>query len=73
MKNQKLVWAEKFRELNRSVLILPLDNWVKLLLDAKAEIRVVGSHDWVHTKDKTRRKAPRPSFLFILRAKDEKN
>jgi len=51
---------------NRSVLILPLDNWVKLLLDAGAEIRVVGSHDWVHTKDGSRRKAPRPSFLFIL-------
>ena len=52
---------------NTSVLILPLDNWVKLLLDAKAEIRVIGSHDWIHTKDGSRRKAPRPSFLFILR------
>lgn len=52
-----------------SVLILPLDNWVKLLLDAKAEIRVVGSHEWIHTKDGSRRKAPRPSFLFILKGK----
>ncbi len=54
---------------NSSVLILPLDNWVKLLLDAGAEVRVVGSHEWVHTKDRTRRKAPRPSFLFILKGK----
>jgi|TARA_Y100000034_G_scaffold50592_1_gene62309 site-specific DNA-methyltransferase (adenine-specific) len=52
-----------------SVLILPLDNWVKLLFDAGAEVRVVGSHDWIHTKDKTRRKAPRPSFLFVLKPK----
>ena len=63
-------WVHKaIEEQNKgktSVLILPLDNWVKLLLNAKAEIRVVGSHDWIHTKDKTRRKAPRPSFLFIL-------
>ena len=44
-------------------------NWVKLLFDAGAEVRVVGSHDWIHTKDKTRRKAPRPSFLFILKPK----
>ena len=53
-----------------SVLILPLDNWVRLLFNAGAEIRVVGSHDWIHTKDGTRRKAPRPSFLFILKGKD---
>ncbi len=52
-----------------SVLILPLDNWVKLLLDAGAEVRVVGSHEWIHTADGSRRKAPRPSFLFILKKK----
>ncbi|KYK20681.1 hypothetical protein AYK24_09830 [Thermoplasmatales archaeon SG8-52-4] len=49
------------------VLILPLDNWVRLLIEAGAEIRSLGSHDWVHTKDGSRRKAPRPSFLFILK------
>lgn len=52
-----------------SVLILPLDNWVNLLLKAGAEVRPVGSHDWIHTKDHTRRKAPRPSILFVLRGK----
>ncbi|KKM08493.1 hypothetical protein LCGC14_1723930, partial [marine sediment metagenome] len=57
---------------NTSVLILPLDNWVKKLFDAKAEIRVVGSHEWIHTEDGSRRKAPRPSFLFILKGNDPK-
>jgi len=52
-----------------SVLILPLDNWVRLLFEAGAEIRSLGFHEWIHTKDGTRRKAPRPSFLFILRDK----
>ena len=42
-------------------------NWVRLLIEAKAEIRSLGSHEWIHTKDGTRKKAPRPSFLFILK------
>ena len=61
---------EEQKKGNTSVLILPLDNWVKKLFDAGAEIRVVGSHDWIHTEDGSRRKAPRPSFLFILKGKD---
>ena len=52
-----------------SVLILPMDNWVRLLVEAKAEIRSVGAHDWINTEDGSMRKAPRPSFLFILRGK----
>jgi len=62
---------EEQKKGKNSVLILPLDNWVKLLLEAGAEIRVVGSHEWIHTKDGTRRKAPRPSFLFILKEKEK--
>ncbi len=54
---------------NSSVIILPLDNWVKLLLDSGAKIEVVGSHEWIHSKDGSRRKAPRPSFLFKLAGK----
>jgi len=50
-----------------SILILPLDNWVNLLLSNGAEIRTLGFHEWIHTKNGSRRKAPRPSFLFILR------
>jgi hypothetical protein len=53
-----------------SVLILPLDNWVNLLINAGAEIRTEGSHEWVHTKDGSKKKAPRPSILFILRGKE---
>ena len=56
-----------------SVLILPLDNWVNLLLQSGAKIRTIGSHEWIHTKNGTRRKAPRPSFLFILKGKLKKN
>jgi hypothetical protein len=52
-----------------SVLILPLDNWVKLLLDARAEIRPIGSHNWVNPETGDQRKSSRPSFLFILRGK----
>lgn len=59
-----------------SVLILPLDNWVRLLIDAGAEIRSLGPHEWIHThKDfkPARRKAPRPSFLFILKGKEQES
>ena len=49
------------------VLILPLDNWVRLLLEAKAEIRVVGKHRWIHAETGDSRPSSRPSFLFILR------
>ena len=41
--------------------------------EAGAEIRSLGIHGWIHTKDRTRRKAPRPSFLFILRGKSVSN
>jgi hypothetical protein len=55
-----------------SVLILPLDNWVVLLLKAGAELRPIGAHDWIHTKNAVRRRAPRPSVLFILRPAERK-
>jgi len=53
------------------VMILPLDNWVRLLIEAGAEIRSLGSHEWIHTTNGDRRKAPRPSFLFILKKEKE--
>lgn len=52
-----------------SVVILPLDNWFRLALEAGAEIRSVGAHDWIHTATGERQKAPRPSFLFIFRGR----
>lgn len=64
-------WARKaIEERNKghgSVLILPMDRWVQILVEAGAEIRCVGNHEWMRPDGK-RRKAPRPSFLFILRA-----
>lgn len=53
----------------RSVLILPLDNWVRLLIDQGAEIRSLGSHNWVNPETGEQRKSSRPSFLFILKGK----
>ena len=61
------------------VLILPLDNWVKLLLGQIfggtygpagefGEIVILGSHDWLNPETGERRKSSRPSFLFILKA-----
>lgn len=50
-----------------SVLILPVDNWLRLMVEGGAEIRSVGVHDWIDAKTGKRRKSPRPSLLFILR------
>jgi hypothetical protein len=70
------VWVNKAIEEQgkgkTSVLIL-LDSWVAKLLEAGSKVRSLGFRDWVHSKDQTRRKAPRPSFLFILRGKKEVN
>ncbi len=51
-----------------SVVILPLDNWVKLFMDAGAEIRVIGKHRWINQETGESRPSSRPSFLFILKA-----
>lgn len=48
------------------VLILPLDNWVRILVDAGAEIRSLGQTEWV-APDGKRRKSSRPNFHFVLR------
>lgn len=49
------------------VFILPVDNWMRLLIEGGAEVRSLGNHDWIHGVTGKRRKAPRPSLLFILR------
>ena len=54
-----------------SVVILPLDNWFSLAVKAGAEIRSLGSHDWINTETGERHKSPRPSLLFIFRPKKE--
>ena len=67
---------EEWKKGKTVVLILPLDNWVKLLVEAigvkegsMGEIRVVGKHRWLKASDPTKnRPASRPSFLFILKS-----
>ena len=60
------------------VLILPLDNWVRLLLNQIfggtlgpagefGEIVILGKHDWLNPETGERRPSSRPSFLFILK------
>lgn len=65
-------WSRKAIAQNQAgkdiVLIMPVDNWIRLLVEAGAEIRSLGNHEWVRPDGK-RRKAPRPSLLFILRGK----
>lgn len=60
---------------NLSVVIIPNDGWVCLLMRAclgpdwakHPNIRPLGFHDWIHTKTGKRQKSPRPSILWILR------
>lgn len=67
-------WVKKAIEENAKgkevVLILPMFAWVAKLLEAGAEVRSLGSHDWVHPNGK-RRRAPKPSLLFILRPQED--
>lgn len=53
---------------NTTVLIFPLDRWVKRLFDAQAEIRSIGFVDWYDPAG-NKQKSSRPNFLFILRGK----
>lgn len=50
-----------------SVLILPVQNYVNMLLQAEAEIRPVGRVAWINGKDPTKKFAPSNNALFILR------
>ena len=50
-----------------SVLILPVQSYVNMLLQAKAEIRPIGRVAWVNGKDPAKRFAPSTNALFILR------
>ena len=51
-----------------SVLILPVQSYVNMLLHAKAEIRPVGRVAWVNGKDPSIKFAPSTNALFILKA-----
>lgn len=63
-------WAKKavaeHRNGNGSVFIAPVDRWIWYLVNAGAQVRSVGPHDWIHTQTGERQKSPRPSAVFIL-------
>ena len=50
-----------------SVMILPVQSYVNMMLNAKAEIRAVGRVSWINGKDPTKKFAPSTNALFILR------
>lgn len=53
------------------VLILPVQNYVNMLLDAGAEIRPVGRVKWISAITNRPDKSPSNNALFILRGKNE--
>jgi hypothetical protein len=50
-----------------SVLILPCQSYINLLLEAGAELRSAGRTRWISAVDGTECKSPSPTTLFILR------
>ena len=52
-----------------SVLILPVQSYVTILLEARAEIRPVGRVRWIDANTGNRSKTPGTNALFILRGK----
>jgi hypothetical protein len=68
--SSRTAWARKAIEErdhgNGSVLILPMDRWVTLLLKAGAEVRVPRDFQWRNAKG-IPQKSGRPALLFILR------
>ena len=53
-----------------SVLILPVQSYVNMLLLENAEIRPVGRVAWLNGKDPSVRFAPSTNALFILRPEE---
>ncbi|MDG6949556.1 MAG: hypothetical protein JRM77_06910 [Nitrososphaerota archaeon] len=77
-------WAIKQAEHGKLVVvILPLDGWVNLFFEQifgvgrsargtlSGEIRPIGSHDWLNPETGAKRRSSRPSFLFILRPREQ--
>ena len=52
-----------------SVLILPVQSYVTMLLEAGVEIRPVGRVRWIDVNTGQRSKSPSTNALFILRGK----
>jgi len=54
---------------NSSVLLLPTQSYVNLLLDAGATAKSLGRVKWLSGKNRTEQKSPSPITLFHLRGK----
>ena len=51
----------------QTVLLLPTQSYVNLLIEAGAELRSMGRVRWLHTETKMPSKSPSPITAFILR------
>jgi hypothetical protein len=60
---------EEHRNRKGSVLILPAQSYVNLLLQAGAELRPVGRIKWMDARNGTEMPNPSNNALFILRAR----
>lgn len=72
--SSRVAWARKAIQEheagNQVVMILPMDRWVMLMVQAGAEIRAPPPFTWLDPKGKPRPKGiARPSLLFILRGR----
>ena len=54
-----------------SVLVLPTQSYVNLLLEAGAELRSLGRVRWLEVETKKPMPGPSPITMFILRPKEE--
>jgi hypothetical protein len=65
-------WVHKAIEQNRKgkevVLLIPVQSYVNLLLEAGAEVRSAGRVRWLECDTKEPTKSPSPIACFILRA-----
>lgn len=61
---------EESRKGKTSVLILPVQNYVNMLLQAGAELRPVGRVKWIDGRNKANKFAPSNNALFILKGKE---
>lgn len=55
-----------------SVILVPVQSYVNLLLEAGAELRSMGRVRWLHTQSKEPCKDPSPICCFVLKGNKEK-
>jgi hypothetical protein len=63
---------EESKKGNGSVLLLPTQSYVNLLLENGATLRSMGRIRWIHAEKHTYSPGPSPITAFILETKEEK-